>query len=80
MNRYIFLLIVSVTSLVSGFPQTPKSAEDFNNRGVSRRSQGDVEGAIEDFTKAISLKGLPIIIAAAYNNRRNCRLLESIGA
>ena len=77
MNRYILLLLISLVATSSVFSQTPKTAEDFNNRGVSRRSQGDVEGAIEDFTKAISLKGLPIIIAAAYNNRANALLSKN---
>ena len=63
MNRYILLLfLISLIATSSAFSQTPKTAEDFNNRGVSRRSKGDVEGAIEDFTKAISLKGLPITL------------------
>ena len=63
MNRYILLLfLISLIATSSAFSQTPKTAEAFNNRGVSRRSQGDVEGAIEDFTKAISLKGLPITL------------------
>jgi len=70
MNRYILLLfLISLIARSSAFSQTPKTAEDFNNRGVSRRSQGDVDGAIEDFTKAISLKGLPITIAATTRKR-----------
>jgi len=36
--------------------QTPKTAEDYNNRGLERRSKGDIGGAIEDYTKAIEIR------------------------
>src|SRR5690242_7067332 len=77
MNRCQLLLLIALISSTQSLVQTPKSAEDYNNRGVTRRSQGDIEGAIEDFTKAISLKGIPMILAAAYNNRANALLSKN---
>jgi tetratricopeptide (TPR) repeat protein len=68
---YLLLLIGLVYSIPAALAQTPKSAEDYNNRGVTRRGNGDIEGAIEDFTKAVSMKGPSMILAAAYNNRAN---------
>jgi len=41
------------------------------DRGIERQAKGDLDGAIEDFTKTISLKPQPLILAAAYNNRAN---------
>lgn len=49
--------------------QTPKSAEEYNNRGLERQSSGDLDGAIADYTKALSLKTKPAVLATAYNNR-----------
>ncbi len=40
--------------------QTPRTAEDYNTRGLERQNNGDLEGAIEDYSKAISLKAKPI--------------------
>jgi len=43
--------------------QTPKTAEDYNNRGLDRQNNGDLEGAIADYTKTLSLKA-PAIVRA----------------
>lgn len=51
------------------FGQTLRTTGDYNNRGLQRQNAGDLEGAIEDYTTAISLKGKNIEIATAYNNR-----------
>ena len=40
----------------------------FNNRGAARAAGGDVEGAIEDYTRAVELDPL---LAQAYSNRGN---------
>jgi tetratricopeptide (TPR) repeat protein len=33
----------------------PQTSEDFSNRGVARQNKGDMEGALSDFNRAISL-------------------------
>jgi tetratricopeptide (TPR) repeat protein len=43
-------------------------ADAYNNRGYTKQSMGDWLGAIDDFNKAISLKGE---IADFYMNRGN---------
>ena len=68
--------------LVIAFPftsvsQTPRTAEDYNNRGLQRQSGGDLDGAIEDYTKALSVKANAKVHAVAHNNRANARLAKS---
>jgi tetratricopeptide (TPR) repeat protein len=49
---------------------TPQSAVDFFERGVTRQTKGDLDGAIADYNRAIALdSGL----ALAYANRGNAR-------
>ncbi|MEK6278878.1 MAG: tetratricopeptide repeat protein [Acidobacteriota bacterium] len=36
--------------------QAPRTAEDYNNRGLERQTTGDMEGAIQDYTRALSIK------------------------
>jgi tetratricopeptide (TPR) repeat protein len=43
---------------------------EINERGVARKASGDIEGAIEDFTQAISLNPS---LAEAFSNRGNAR-------
>ena len=69
----VAILIVSLSfQLAAG--QTLKTAEDYNNRGLDRQRKGDLDGAIDDYTKAVGLKAKPSTIATAYNNRANARL------
>ena len=57
MNRYVAGPIIAVLILVSSsMGQTNREAQDLYKRGRHRYSKGDVEGAIADFTKAISLR------------------------
>jgi len=44
----------------------PQSASAYNNRGTARRSLGDLDGAIADFSRALELNPRH---ANAYNNR-----------
>src|SRR6266550_6225019 len=71
------LLIILALSYPNGFGQTPRTAEDYNNRGLERQGKGDIEGAIDDYTKAIALKARPNTIAIAYNNRANARMSKN---
>jgi len=57
--------------------QTPRSSQDYNNRGLDRQSKGDIDGSIEDYSKAISLGGPPQVREAAYNNRANARISKN---
>ena len=65
------LCVLFLTTLVSCTKQPgpagePRLAEDFARRGNTRSEQGELDGAIADFTKAIELDpGL----AEAYTNR-----------
>ena len=58
MKRFTLILIIFLTGAVAQ-AQTPRTAEDYNNRGLERQSNGDLEGAIADYTKAISMKATP---------------------
>lgn len=57
--------------------QTPKTAEDYNNRGLIRQNRGDLDGAIADYTTALSLKAIPVVKATAYNNRANAYMAKN---
>ena len=65
---FLLLLVVFAPIVRS---QTPKTAEEFNNRGLDRQNRGDYDAAIDDFTKGISLKPKPSTLATLYNNRGN---------
>src|SRR2546423_13086000 len=51
----ILLLAVLLTGpsahIASG--QSPRTAQEFDCRGLDKQNRGDIDGAIEDFTKAI---------------------------
>src|SRR5436190_22500481 len=42
-----------------------RTAEEFNDRGIARRAKGDLDGAIADYDRAISLS--PAYALAYYN-------------
>ncbi|MBI4616403.1 MAG: tetratricopeptide repeat protein [Planctomycetes bacterium] len=55
---------------LEGWPE-PANARDFADRGNARLDQGDLAGAIEDYTRAIEIEpGL----APAWSNRGNARI------
>ena len=57
--------------------QSLKTAEAYNNRGLERQAKGDLDGAIDDYTKAIELKAKANILATVYNNRANARMAKN---
>jgi len=69
------ILIASLT--VMAVQQSPKTAEDYNNRGLVRQSKNDLDGAIADYTKALSFKSMPLIQAIIYNNRANAFMAKN---
>ena len=71
----IAVVFICWTSAV--LAQSPKTAEEYNNRGLDRQNSGDLDGAIADYTKAISLKGNAITIATSYNNRANAYMAKN---
>src|SRR5439155_11248289 len=71
----ITLFLVGAFSLSNA--QTLKTAEEYNNRGLEKQSRGDIDGAIQDYTMAVSLKAKTITLAAVYNNRANARMTKN---
>lgn len=82
-TKYLLSLTIALTFigwaslLVVAGPQNPKSAEDYNNRGLSRQSKGDLDGAIADYTIALTLKSMPMVQAIIYNNRANAFMAKN---
>ena len=84
-NKTTSLLSLTITVVLIGWtsasvvalPQSPKTAEDYNNRGLDRQNKGDLEGAIADYTKALSLKAIPMVLATIYNNRANAFMAKN---
>ena len=77
--KLAYLTILTCVSIAS-LPvraQNPRTAENFMDRGLERQSKGDLDGAIDDFTKVISMKPLALVLAVAYNNRANARLSKN---
>src|ERR1044071_1650240 len=78
-TKYLLTLVMAVvcvgstaTRVTANLSQgNPKTAEEYNNRGLDRQKSGDLEGAIADYTKALSLKSKPAVQATLYNNRAN---------
>src|SRR6185503_1193773 len=68
---FVFIHWTSAPAMANTSRQGPKTAEDFNNRGLDRQNSGDLDGAIADYTKALSLKAQPVVLATIYNNRAN---------
>src|ERR1043166_8773686 len=57
--------------------QRLKTAEEYNNRGLEKQGRGDIDGAIADYTSAVSLKAKASTLATAYNNRANARMSKN---
>ena len=57
---------ISAPAMAIAWSQSPKTAEDYNNRGLERQNRGDLDGAIADYTKTIELDPTH---ALAYANR-----------
>ena len=74
-------LFLTVLLLTIGFATSPaqklKTAEQYNNRGLEKQGNGDLDGAIEDYTAAVALNGKPGTQAVAYNNRANARMSKN---
>jgi tetratricopeptide (TPR) repeat protein len=77
MKRVVSIVFICLIAFVSGAPgQTPRSAQEYNYRGQARQKQGDLDGAIEDFTKAIEQSSGSGLVAA-YDNRGQARMLKN---
>lgn len=50
------LLIFLCVFVANAAWQNPKTAEEFNNRGLDRQSNGDLDGAIADYTRALEFE------------------------
>ena len=51
--KYLFAFCILLPTGV--FTQTPSSAHDYFKRGISHYNKGDLEGAVNDFTKALEI-------------------------
>ncbi len=54
-QRFIGLLIAVALLAIPARAQTPDSAEDYLKRGVARVEQGNLDGAIADYARAIEI-------------------------
>jgi tetratricopeptide (TPR) repeat protein len=62
------------------YGQTPTSATDFNDRGKAKYAQGDRQGALADFTKAIQLnKSLELDARVANTHLKRADLRDKNG-
>src|SRR5260370_596152 len=68
---YLITILFVFCSVDLARGQSPRTPEAFMDRGIERQAKGDLDGAIEDFTRTISLKPQALVLAAAYNNRAN---------
>src|SRR5947209_14999987 len=60
----IFMLALFVAA-VAAQEREPRTTEEFNDRGIARKAKGDLDGAIADYDRAISLN--PTYALAYYN-------------
>ena len=51
----VFPAIVCVLFVLTTYSQTPRTANDFNKRGLGHFERGEYDGAVADFTKAIDI-------------------------
>src|SRR6266513_723537 len=75
---HVLLLAVLVigASAHAALGQSPRTAQEFNYRGLDRQNRGDIDGAIDDFTKAIE-RSDGMVQVVGYINRANARLSKS---
>src|SRR2546428_4128371 len=73
---YLLTILFVVGSFQVARGQMPRNAQEYNTRGLLRQSQGDLDGAIEHFTKAIE-RANGLIQVIGYNNRANARMGKS---
>ena len=66
---YFLIALFLVVAFSIANAQSLKTAEEYNNRGLEKQGRGDIDGAIADYTSAVSLKAKASTLAAAYNNR-----------
>jgi tetratricopeptide (TPR) repeat protein len=76
MLRYLLTIIILAISFPIIDGQTLRTAAEYNNRGLSRQRQGDLDGAIEDFTAAIE-RSSGMMLVVVYHNRGNARTGKS---
>jgi tetratricopeptide (TPR) repeat protein len=68
----------AIKSFTRAVEENPNYAEAYVDRGIARRTKGDLEGSIEDYEKAASIDPNSVqgnrFIAEAYSNRGYIRL------
>src|SRR5215211_7108184 len=75
MKRSTLLLALLLALCAStALAQNLGSAEAYYNRGLDRQGAGDLDGAITDYDKAISMKPKQKVLAIIYNGRANARM------
>ena len=75
MKTVFLITLLLVIGLTTSQAQKLKTPEEYNNRGLEKQGKGDLDGAIEDYTAALALKGAKAsTLAIAYNNRANARM------
>ena len=72
----LLAVLVIGASAHAALGQTPRTAQEFNYRGLDRQNKGDIDGAIDDFTKAIE-RSEGIVQVVGYINRANARSNKS---
>jgi tetratricopeptide (TPR) repeat protein len=70
MKRISFLLLLSILTAITIQAQSSRSAKDHLRRGIAKFSQGDIEGAISNYEKAIEMNPR---FAEAFFNRGKAR-------
>src|SRR5260370_7972161 len=76
-TAYFLIALFLVGAFSISNPQSLKTAEEYNNRGLEKQGRGDIDGAIADYTSAVSLKAKASTLATAYNNRANARMRKN---
>lgn len=55
MKRLAFIVFISLIAAVSAAQgQTPRTAEEYNNRGFERQNSGDLDGAWQTIQKQLN--------------------------